>query len=111
MSGRINETAANASSQTVYPTYGVHNPPKYSPCAGIDCLYARGPGEPSDPLLPLYWSAKWTMYRVFRQYSEYPPPYDGKPPAPMREGIDYQTSHGALTTTARGAARTVKRAQ
>ena len=26
----------------VYPTYGVHNPPHYSPCASPDCLYARG---------------------------------------------------------------------
>jgi hypothetical protein len=78
-----------------YPTYGVHNPPWCSPCACPDCLYQRNPGEPSDPLFPLYWSARWTMYRVFNQYVEYPPPYDGPPPAPLQEGIDYQVSYGA----------------
>ena len=45
----------------VYPAYGVHNPPKYSPCEFSDCIYPRGPGEPSDPLYPVYWSAKCTM--------------------------------------------------
>jgi hypothetical protein len=80
-----------ADPKVVYPTYGVHNPPKYSPCVCPDCLYSRGPGEPSDPLYPLYWSAKWTMFRVYNNYADYPPPYDGKPP----EGADYQTSFGA----------------
>ena len=56
----------SAEPKAVYPTYGVHNPPRFSPCECLDCLYARGPGEPSDPLYPLYWSAKWTMYRVFK---------------------------------------------
>jgi hypothetical protein len=79
----------------IYPTYGVHNPPRFSPCESPDCLYGRGPGEPSDPLYPLYWSAKWTMYRVFNRYQEFPPPYDGKPPTPLQEGVDYQVSHGA----------------
>ncbi len=79
----------------VYPTYGVHNPPKYSPCECPDCLYQRGPGEPSDPLYPPYWSARWTMYRVFRNYVDNPPPYDGRPPASLKEGIDYQVSYGA----------------
>lgn len=78
----------------VFPTYGIHNPPEYSPCAAPDCLYQRGPGEPSDPLLPLYWSAKWTMYRVFNRYAETPPPYDGPPPG-LTEGVDYQVSWGA----------------
>jgi hypothetical protein len=79
----------------VYPTYGVHNPPEYSPCADPDCLYVRGPGEPSDPILPLYWTAKWKMYRVYRQYAEYPPPYDGSPPSALEEGVDYEVSKGA----------------
>jgi len=79
----------------VYPTYGVHNPPRYSPCACPDCLYDRGPGEPSDPLLPLFWTAKWTMYRVFGDYVNNPPPYDGKPPDTLKEGLDYQVSYGA----------------
>jgi len=77
-----------------YPTYGVHNPPECSPCLYPDCLYPRGPGEPSDPLYPLYWSAEWTMYRVFNNYVNNPPPYDGAPPAPLKEGVDYQVSYG-----------------
>lgn len=81
--------------KVVYPTYGVHNPPEYSPCACKDCLYSRGPGEPSDPLYPEYWSARWTMYRVFNNYSDNMPPYDGKPPAALKEGVDYQVSYGA----------------
>jgi hypothetical protein len=82
-------------SPPVYPTYGVHNPPEYSPCAAPDCLYSRGPGEPSDPILPLYWTTKWTMYRVYNQYVEYPPPYNGAPPPPLKEGVDYEVSRGA----------------
>jgi hypothetical protein len=78
----------------IYPTYGVHNPPKYSPCESPDCLYARKPGEPSDPLFQLYWTAKWAMYRVFQNYVDHPPPYDDKPPASLREGVDYQVSYG-----------------
>ena len=81
--------------KTVYPTYGVHNPPKYSPCEYSDCMYPRDPGEPSDPLYPEYWSAKWTMYRVFNNYADNPPPYDGKPPSSLKEGVDYQVSYGA----------------
>jgi hypothetical protein len=81
--------------QAIYPTYGVHNPPQFSPCECPDCLYNRGPGEPSDPLYPLYWSAKWTMFRVYKRYPEHPPPYDGKPPAPLQAGVDYQVSCGA----------------
>jgi hypothetical protein len=57
-------------------------------------LYGREPGEPSDPLLPLFWTAKWTMYRVFNKYQEYPPPYDGPPPAELKQGEDYQVSYG-----------------
>lgn len=81
--------------KVVYPTYGVHNPPKYSPCEYGDCIYPRGPGEPSNPLYPEYWSAKWTMYRIFNNYVDNPPPYDGKPPAALEEGVDYQVSYGA----------------
>ncbi|AKJ07206.1 hypothetical protein ATI61_111165 [Archangium gephyra] len=84
-----------ADAQVVYPTYGVHNPPSYSPCETPDCLYSRGPGEPSDPLYPLYWSTKWTMYRVYGNYEKHSPPYDGRPPAPLKEGKDYEVSTGA----------------
>lgn len=87
--------AAPNQSGLVFPTYGVHNPPECSPCATSDCLYARGPGEPSDPTLPLFWSARWTMYRVFRKYAESPPPWNGPPPAELEEGEDYQVSYGA----------------
>ena len=85
---------ANAKAKSIYPTYGVHNPPEYSPCESPDCLYARGPDVPSDPIYPLYWTAKWAMYRVFNKYVEYPPPYDIKLPAALVEGEDYQVSYG-----------------
>jgi hypothetical protein len=88
-------SAATPSIPPVYPTYGVHNPPQYSPCAAPDCLYGRGPGEPSDPILPLYWTAKWKMYRVYNRYAEYLPPYEGAPPPPLKEGVDYEVSNGA----------------
>jgi len=36
------------------------------------------------------------MYRVFgKNYSKYLPPYDGKPPAGLVEGEDYEVSYGA----------------
>jgi len=34
------------------------------------------------------------MYRVFNDYVNNPPPYDGKPPFALKEGVDYQTSYG-----------------
>jgi len=77
----------------IHPTYGVHNPPKYSPCAHQDCLYPRQPWEPSDPLYPKYWSAKWTMFIVRKKYKENPPPYDGAPDG-LEEGKDYTVSYG-----------------
>lgn len=80
---------------SVYPTYGVHNAPSVSPCTKSDCIYVRGVGEPSNPLLLAWWSSHWTMYRVFNKYPEYPPPYAGKPPPELKEGQDYETSHGA----------------
>ena len=79
----------------VYQTYGVHNPPAVSPCQFPNCKYTRGPGEPPDPSYPEYWQSSWTMYRVYNGYVENPPPYDGKPPAPMKEGVDYEVSYGA----------------
>lgn len=81
-------------SRVVYPTYGVHNPPEYSPCACADCIYSRGPGEPSDPIYPEYWTAKWKMFRIFNKYLDSPPPFDGAPPCSLTEGVDYQTSYG-----------------
>jgi hypothetical protein len=79
----------------VYQTYGVHNKPSISPCATPDCRYVRGPGEPADPIYPEYWQSPWTMYRVYNNYVDHSPPYNGKPPAPLREGVDYEVSYGA----------------
>ena len=87
-------SSASASGQ-VYATYGTHNSPSASPCAVSGCIYKRAKGEPADPLWPVYWQSDWTMYRVFQRYQEFPPPYAGKPPAALRDGVDYQTSHGA----------------
>jgi hypothetical protein len=82
-------------SNAIYPTYGTHNPPSYSPCASADCRYARGPNEPKDPQYPAYWQSRWNMYRVFNNYQQYPPPYNGAPPAPLKAGADYEVSQGA----------------
>jgi hypothetical protein len=79
----------------IYPTYGVHNAPHYSPCANPDCVYRRAADEPSDPHYPPYWSSRWVMYRVFNGYVGAPPPYAGRPPASLREGVDYEVSYGA----------------
>ena len=79
----------------VYQTYGTHNPPGHSPCQSKDCVYKRAKGEPADPVWPDHWQSSWTMYRVFRHYAEFSPPYPGRPPAALREGIDYQASYGA----------------
>ena len=35
------------------------------------------------------------MYRVFGDYVNNPPPYDGKPPDDLKEGVDYQVSYGS----------------
>ncbi len=87
--------AAGAAPAQVYQTYGTHNPSSVSPCAVNNCVYKRGPGEPADPIWPDYWQSDWTMYRVFNHWQEAPPPYPGKPPPPLKDGVDYQTSHGA----------------
>lgn len=85
------QAEAGGNDAAVYATYGVHNPPSDSPCAPSDCIYKRGPGEPANPLYPEYWVADWTMYRVYKNYAEFPPPYDGMPP----KGAEYETSYGA----------------
>ncbi|MCX8476737.1 MAG: hypothetical protein MT490_13135 [Sphingomonas sp.] len=79
----------------VYQTYGAHNPAEASPCQVKNCVYPRGPGEPADPIWPEYWQSDWTMYRVFNGYDKYPPPYPGAPPKALKDGTDYQVSHGA----------------
>jgi hypothetical protein len=88
-------TVALAQQEPVYTTYGTHNPPDPTKCADPECVYHRGPGEPSDPEFPAYWSSRWTMYRVFNKFAEFPPPYAGRPPEAMKEGTDYEVSYGA----------------
>ena len=92
MLGAIVVTAV--AQDNVYPTYGVHNPPTDSPCTFKSCVYARSPGEPTDPAYPKYWISNWHMYRVFNRFAEFPPPYDKTPPAPLKEGKDYEQSNG-----------------
>jgi hypothetical protein len=92
MLGAIVVTAV--AQDNVYPTYGVHNPPTDSPCTFKSCVYARSPGEPTDAAYPKYWISNWHMYRVFNRFAEFPPPYDGTPPAPLKEGKDYEQSNG-----------------
>lgn len=92
--GATSQAADAGPAPVIYSTYGVHNPPSASPCAYPTCVYPRQPHEPSDPQYPAYWTSHWNMYRVFNGYEKYPPPYAGKPPAPLRNGADYQTSYG-----------------
>jgi hypothetical protein len=89
----------------VYATYGVHNPSHSQDCAYPTCVYQRAPGQPTDPKYPAYWTSHWAMYRVFTGYQDHPPPYNGKPPAPLKDGVDYQTSWGVTyyDSTWRGA--------
>jgi hypothetical protein len=90
--------AGLASAQTpsdVYATYGVHNSSNAQDCAYPTCVYTRTAGQPTDPKYPAYWTSRWRMYRVYNGYQDHPPPYTGKPPAPLKDGVDYQTSWGA----------------
>ena len=89
-----NDNTITNNEDVVYKTYGVHNEPGISPCASRDCVYTRAPGEPPDPIYPEYWVSNWNMYRVYNNYSENLPPYDGAPPAAQKEGIDYEHSTG-----------------
>jgi hypothetical protein len=78
-------------SRHVYFTGGVHNDKGCQPPA--KCLYPRKPGEPTNPLYPVWWSSDWLMYRVLKDYDKFPPPYASPP-----EGLtpaDYQVSNGA----------------
>lgn len=87
--------ASAADPDNVYATYGVHNDSHRDDCATPStCRYIRSAGEPTDPLFPPYWTSRWNMYRVFNNYQTNLPPYDGKPPATLKEGVDYQVSWG-----------------
>lgn len=94
ISAALSGISAPATAQ-VYQTYGAHNAPGDSPCEVKGCVYPRAPGEPPDPTWPEYWQSGWTMYRVYNGYRKFPPPYPGKPPAALKEGVDYQVSYGA----------------
>ena len=85
---------ANADRGNVYTTYGTHNENDTEACERPDCTYTRQPGEPTDPEFPVHWTSNWNMYRVFKGYKEFPPPYDGRPPNQLTEGVDYETSTG-----------------
>lgn len=61
-----------AAARHTYFTSGVHND---AGCAPPEkCIYPRQPGEPTDPIYPVWWSSDWIMYRVFRNYDQFPPP-------------------------------------
>ena len=79
----------------IYQTYGVHNDGTSPPCANDDCTYPRQAGEPENPIWPEYWVSGWTMYRVYRNWVDNPPPYPGQPPADLVAGTDYEVSYGA----------------
>lgn len=90
----VENNDAMQSAPAIYPTFGVHNPPQYSPCpdTGMDCLHRRTEGQPSDPLWPQQWVSDWTMYRIFDGWVENPPPYTS-PPTTLSPD-QYETSQG-----------------
>lgn len=79
----------------IYPTFGVHNPPQYSPCPDTaqDCLNRRAEGEPSDPLYPQQWISDWVMYTVHDGFVKNPPPYSSPPSTLTPE--QYSVSYGS----------------
>ncbi|HZZ30463.1 MAG TPA: hypothetical protein VFE10_00600 [Phenylobacterium sp.] len=86
--------ATAAEPDNVYATFGVHSDAHADDCAAMGCVYKRAPTEPTDPAYPRWWTSHWAMYRVFNQFTDNLRPYAGKPPAALRDGIDYQTSWG-----------------
>jgi len=69
------DKAPEKTAPNIYGTFGVHNPPSYSPCKDFDCLNRRPRGAPSDPLFPTQWVSDWIMYTVHDGYQNSPPPY------------------------------------
>lgn len=96
---------SESSTQIIYPTFGVHNAPQYSPCppTAQDCLNRRAEDQPSDPLYPQHWVSDWVMYRVFDGYEENPPPYTSPPRrlTPDRYEISYGTTYYDSTYNAK----------
>jgi hypothetical protein len=87
----IARAADDPASRHVYYTGGVHNDKDCSPPS--KCIYRRQKGEPTNPLYPVWWSTDWVMYRVFKNYDKFPPPY-ASPPVGLAPD-DYQTSAGS----------------
>ncbi|UMZ11433.1 hypothetical protein I9018_28835 [Pseudomonas sp. MPFS] len=83
---------ADQSSDNVYFTMGVHND-KGCTIANNYCVAKRKTGEPSDPSFPATWISDWTMYRVFNNYKDNPPPYSN-PPSTLKPA-DYTVSKGS----------------
>ncbi|WP_051287746.1 hypothetical protein [Photobacterium halotolerans] len=82
--------ADNDDAPDVYFTMGVHNDFGCQPAS--KCLPQRQAGDPSDPQYPEYWISDWTMFRVFQNYANNPPPYTN-PPATLSPQ-DYTVSYG-----------------
>lgn len=75
----------------IYFTNGVHNDYQCNQ-SNNKCISPRDPSDPSDPQYPKWWISNWTMYRVFQNYEQFPPPYDSPP-----EGLtpdNYEVSYG-----------------
>lgn len=90
---------AEGLSGPIYQTYGAHNHPDESganPCPTPDCVQPRSPGDPADPMWPIYWQSGWTMYRVIGTASPQHVPWN---PPPYRDeraiGGRFQKSAGA----------------
>lgn len=81
---------ASEESSDVYFTMGVHNTLGCEPASV--CLPKRQTGDPTDPQYPKYWVSDWTMFRVFQNYQNNPPPYTN-PPSTL-SAQDYTVSYG-----------------
>ena len=87
----IGQAIAGDFSPHLYFSNGVHN--NYM-CdqPGYDCTPSRASSDPSDPQYPKWWISDWTMYRVFQNYHNFPPPYDSPPQGLTPD--DYEVSYG-----------------
>ena len=82
--------SGGAAARHDYYTGGVHNDKGCAPPR--NCVHPRSPGEPTDPAYPTWWTSDWTMYRVFANADQFPPPYSS-PPAGLTPA-DYEVSYG-----------------
>ncbi len=83
--------SAAAGTSGCFFSRGVHN--EYLCDSGsIDCSPSRNATDPQDPEYSDWWISDWTMYRIFQNYEDNPPPYNNPP-----EGLapdDYEVSYG-----------------